>query len=605
MSQNLTDFTLPRNSYATFDALTLKQLIKDRLNAGGVFTDQNFEGSNLNAIMDVVALSYHYLLFYLNTTSNESLFNQTSLYENMNRLVKLINYNPTGYKTSLLSFEATANTNLPLNIYTIPRYSYFTINGIYYSFPNDVTFSKSLTGVEDLTSLYDENLLYQGKTIEFPPIGATGEPFETFTIVSKDTATNTPLNIDQSSIDVYVNNAATNVFTQYKVTNSLFLESSDSNSFELRINENEFYELKFGNGVFGKKLNPGDGVYIYYLQSDGASGIISPNQLNGNTINFYSTPQFNRIKQDVLNTSLNYLNTTNVSYISFTNPIASSPPSEKESVDEIRLNAPKTFFSQNRLITEVDFTTFIDKNYKNIITSSSTVNNRNYIENYIKYFYSLGITRPNQDARVLFNEVNFAHAGQDNNIYIFMVPKIKTVDSNNTQYFLQNSQKNTILTSMAEAKALNMELIPQDPVYTAVTIGLLAPGEEVNLDVYKSTYLVIKKDTNLRVDVNQIKNNVDAIFQDYFAPENCKLNQLISLNDIVSKILSINGVSNFSMRRILDNGSTVTNNGLNLLVFNPKYSDIDIQIQSTDLQLPYFKFPFLWNKTILDNIVVE
>ena len=59
------------------------------------------------------------------------------------------------------------------------------------------------------------------------------------------------------------------------------------------------------------------------------------------------------------------------------------------------------------------------------------------------------------------------------------------------------------------------------------------------------------------------------------------------------------------MRRILDNGSTVTNNGLNLLVFNPKYSDIDIQIQSTDLQLPYFKFPFLWNKTILDNIVVE
>ena len=145
MAQKLTDFTLPRNSYATFDALTLKQLIKDRLNAGGVFTDQNFEGSNLNAIIDVVALSYHYLLFYLNTTSNESLFNQTSLYENMNRLVKLINYNPVGYKTALLSFEATANSNLPANIYTIPRYSYFTINGIYYTFINDVTFSHFTT----------------------------------------------------------------------------------------------------------------------------------------------------------------------------------------------------------------------------------------------------------------------------------------------------------------------------------------------------------------------------------------------------------------------------------------------------------------------------
>ena len=121
MTDNLTEFKLARNSYATFDALTLKQLIRDRLNQGGIFTDQNFEGSNLNAIMDVVALSYHYLLFYLNSTSSESMFNETVLYENMNRLVKLIGYNPVGYKTSLLSFEATGNQNLPAGIYTIPK----------------------------------------------------------------------------------------------------------------------------------------------------------------------------------------------------------------------------------------------------------------------------------------------------------------------------------------------------------------------------------------------------------------------------------------------------------------------------------------------------
>ena len=54
-----TDFTLPRDAYATFDALTLKQHIKDRLNEGGVFTDQNFEGSNLSSLIDIVAFSYH------------------------------------------------------------------------------------------------------------------------------------------------------------------------------------------------------------------------------------------------------------------------------------------------------------------------------------------------------------------------------------------------------------------------------------------------------------------------------------------------------------------------------------------------------------------
>ena len=284
MAQKLTDFTLPRNSYATFDALTLKQLIKDRLNAGGVFTDQNFEGSNLNAIIDVVALSYHYLLFYLNTTSNESLFNQTSLYENMNRLVKLINYNPVGYKTALLSFEATANSNLPANIYTIPRYSYFTINGIYYTFINDVTFSKTIAGTESLASLYDETLLYQGKTVEFPPQIATGENFENFTMVVKNNITNQPVNIDQSSINVYVKGVNTELYTEFTVTNSLFLENSDANRFELRYNENGFYEVKFGNGVFGKKLNTGDLVYMYYLQSDGEAGVVSANQLNSNII---------------------------------------------------------------------------------------------------------------------------------------------------------------------------------------------------------------------------------------------------------------------------------------------------------------------------------
>ena len=120
MAQNFTDFTLPKNSYATFDALTMKQVIKDRLTLGGVFTDQAYEGSNINAINDIIALSYHYLLFYLNSTSSESMFDQTTLYENMNKLVKIINYSPTGFKTSLLSYQATANSNLPPSIFIIP-----------------------------------------------------------------------------------------------------------------------------------------------------------------------------------------------------------------------------------------------------------------------------------------------------------------------------------------------------------------------------------------------------------------------------------------------------------------------------------------------------
>jgi len=605
MADQLTDYTLPQASYTSFDALTLKQYIINRLNQGGVFTDQNYEGSNLNAITDVIALSYHYLLFYLNQTSSESMFNEATIYENMNRIVKLINYKPAGYRTSLLSFQTTANAALPPDIYTIPRYSYFTVNGIVYSFATDATFSKSTSALEDLTTLYQENLLYQGPYIEYPAQAATGEPYETFTLVVKDNVNNTPVNIDQGSINVYVQSAVTGNYTQFNLTQSVFLENSTAPVYELRFNENGFYEIKFGNGVFGQVLNPGDLVYIYYVQSNGTAGIISAGQLNGNTLNFYTTPQFQTIASQVLNPNLNYLTPTQATLLSFTNTIASSPPNQPESVTDIQNNAPKSFFSQNRLLTSQDFTSFITNNFSNIVTSSYVVNNNDFINGYIKYFYDLGITRPNDDPRYLFNEVNFSQSGQDNNIYLFMVPSIQTVDANNNEYFLQNSQKNIIISSMADLKALNMELIPEDPVYTAFTLGLVQPGETPTVDISNSTFLVIKKSSDIRVDTNSLANNINTVFQNYFNSQNCTLNQLIDVNNLVTQILSINGVQTFYTMRVLPDGTTVTSNNLSLLVFNPNYSDVDIQITTSNLQLPFYKFPFLYNQTILPNIIVE
>ena len=54
--QNVTnqDFPLSFNSYAAFDATNLKALMQQRLVDGGVFTDQIFEGSNFNSLLDVI-----------------------------------------------------------------------------------------------------------------------------------------------------------------------------------------------------------------------------------------------------------------------------------------------------------------------------------------------------------------------------------------------------------------------------------------------------------------------------------------------------------------------------------------------------------------------
>ena len=67
---------------------------------------------------------------------------------------------------------------LSANTYTIPRYSFFNAGGIYYSFNSDITFTKTIAGVETLTDLQSKNLLYQGQYREYPIVTAIGEEFE-------------------------------------------------------------------------------------------------------------------------------------------------------------------------------------------------------------------------------------------------------------------------------------------------------------------------------------------------------------------------------------------------------------------------------------------
>ena len=159
MDQNLLEYNLPVNAYATFDAVSLKELIKERLTENSLFTDQNFEGSNLAALADIFAFAYHILIFYYNQTASEALFDQAELYENMNKIVKAIGYKPSGPRTSVLGFTAEGTSDLPVGAYTIKRYSNTVINGATFSFADDVSFDKTVAGNEYLDTL-SENALY-------------------------------------------------------------------------------------------------------------------------------------------------------------------------------------------------------------------------------------------------------------------------------------------------------------------------------------------------------------------------------------------------------------------------------------------------------------
>ena len=606
-NENLTDFTLPKKSYASFDALTLKQLIKDRLNEGGVFTDQIFEGSNISAIIDIIAYSYHTLLFYLNQTSNETLFSEASIYENMNRIVKLINYKPIGFQTSLLPFKVTANENINRNLYTIKRYSFFIVNGTYFSFKNDITFNKSLSETEELKSFAEDNLLFQGRYFEYPQQRAIGEDFEIVTLLVKDNINNEPIFIEDSSIDVYVLDVNTNEHTYYTETDNLFLENPTAPVYEKRLNENGFYEIKFGDGVFGRRINAGDQVLIYYLKSDGENGVVEPGALDGNTINYFTSVQFESIGKDIYrDKNFEFLTPDKLQDLSFTNTIESTFPKDKETVEEIQENAPKLFTAQDRLVTNEDFNGFITKNFSNILDSYKVVNNKTFIQKYIQYFYDLGLDTPNEDPRFLFNQVKFSSSAELNNIYLFAVPKIRNVDEDNSLNFLTLSQKNSIINSLEDKKLVTMEVIPQDPVYMGFNLGLEKNNiEKLNVDIINDTFLVLKRRISERVSEESLKQQADNIFKNYF--KSLILGETVSLNELKVSILSLQGVDRIFTRRIDPNDNSTLNEtpNISLLGFNAIYSDLDIRIYSNDTELDFFKYPFLFNGTIRNNIIVE
>ena len=601
-----TDFTLPRDAYATFDALTLKKLIKQRLTQGGVFTDQDFEGSNISSIIDIIAFSYHLSLFYLNQTASETLFDEATLFENINRVTKLIGYNPTGYKTSVLSFNATAGELLPVNIYTIKRFSFFTVNGVNFSFIKDATFSKTNDVNEVLTTLTEQNLLYQGKYFEHPAQIAIGEDFETVSLIVKDNVNKTPINIEDSGINVFVQRFEDNKYIEFIEVDSIFTQNSSSYAYEKRLNENGFYELKFGNNINGVKLGAGDKIFIYYLQSDGTKGVIAAGALDGNNINIFTSNQFEKISNNIYETGTVFLTPSIATNISFVNDYASTAPMEIETVDQIKTNSPKTFFAQNRLVTIGDIDTFIDKNYSNIVSSSRSVNNTSYIDNVIKYYYSLGLDRPNDDPRFLFNQVKFASTSQLNTVHVFLVPKLKTVSSDNRPFFLTSSQKSEIINSMSSSKMANMEIVPHDPIYNGITVGLEDSISAASVADIDRSFLVIRRALNERFSATKIQENVNIIFQNAFKTGDANLGQTINNSDITAQILNIPGVQSILTRRVNSLGEIVREVPfLNLYSFNAIYSDVDIISTSSNITLPFFKYPFLYNGTLADRILIE
>lgn len=599
-NSTLTEFNLPQNAYASFDAQSMKSFMIQRLRNSGQFTDQFFEGSNLSALIDILAYSYHTLLFYLNKQSAESYFSQAEIYENMNKIVNLIGYKPTGPQTSIVSMSAVASSDLGIGNYALRKFSFVNSGGTIYSIANDIYFEKTSAGVETIDSIGSQSLLYQGQFTEYQELFAIGQPFETFTIVDENTNAQ-PAEvrfIDNNNIFVYVKENTDGKWYEYNETSSLYLSQANTRAFERRFNENGRYEIKFGDGVFGRQLQAGEEVAIYYLVSNGDNGIIESNTLRGNLVQL-NTTKLRAINADTTTVDSNYLTPQQLAYLTILNTAQSTQPKLMESVQDIRTNAPKLFASQNRVVTTNDFDLFIAKNFANIIISNKTVNNKQYVEEYVKYFYDIGLNQPNDDAGILLNQVNFYDACDFNNVYTFVVPNLHLLNNKEPQ-LLSASLKQLLINQLGNQSLANVEVIPSDPVYKAYAIATALPGDTLSTDLLAECTLVITRDAALKTSTNQIKSAVKNAVVDFFASNNNALGQTVNLTQLSQTLLNIGGVAAVNTVRTIGDSITSTP-GISFLTWNPLYPDNDIALQTQNKQLQYFMYPYLYDPALLDS----
>ena len=599
--ENFTDYKLPKNAYLSFDANTLKSLIIDRLNENEVFTDQNFEGSNFNAFIDVVSYMYHVLLFYLNTTSNESTFTTATLYENMNKLVSNIGYKPLGDQTSSLNFNISA-ANLAQGLYTLPRFSNVAVAGVSYYILDDLIFEKTVASTLE-TVATDTTTMVQGSLNE-ALLTASGEPYETLTIVDQYTSQQVIPKVSSIKSDkfvadntfaVFTQDTNTGVWTEWKETASLFLVDSGQYNYEKRFNSNGNYEFKFGDGNNGRQLEVGQTVAIFYMVSDNELGVIGKNTLQNNSFNLYNSTTFDGIKDTLYDENTTLVAPSQLGDLTIDNNYASTPVKTAETVDNIRETAPKIFSTQDRLVTITDYTSQINRNFDNITKSVKVLSNDDYTSKVLGYYTKIGLQTPNDNGIVLSTQVDFSTSTSFNNIYVYTVPTNQPVINEQLPNFLNPAQKQLIADFCYDKKDITHNVVITDPVFKAFNFGISSDLASDHLDdIVNETTLNIIVDTNIASSDFTIKTSIVDAFKAYF--EKIELGDVIDTADLTQSIFNIDGVTQIETKR-----NNVSVPGLSFAVWNPSYRDEDKAVITRNFQLEDFQFAYFYEISNLPN----
>lgn len=310
-----------------------------------------------------------------------------------------------------------------------------------------------------------------------------GEEFEKYNIPS--------LNVAQQNLSdgtfyaaIYKSNTInTQGIEIYKAVSSLRNYTANDAVFEYYVDVDKTISIKFGNGIYGKKLEPGYSISLFYIINAGKSGEIAKSAFtNGQATFFKNSVNINSADTTIdINTLINrfifdnsdvnaesqsdcklvslLVSSADGTYIPkveiFFNPNSSSSKfQEIETVDYIRTMAPLYNRTNDRIITRNDLYTILKKEYIQYIYDVCIMNNFDYMAKFYSWLYKY-----NKISKDIASEgYKFSDSCNFNDIYCWL--------KGYSNYPINDFTKKNIERDLLQKKVLTSEIVFLDAITT-------------------------------------------------------------------------------------------------------------------------------------------
>ena len=335
---------MPFTQFTSLDFEDIKAQIKDFLRSNSNFTDFDFEGSNFSVLIDTLAYNTYINSFNANLVANEAFLDSATVRENVVSLARNIGYVPRS-KTAATATIKIDDVDLGATSDATPkaitlRSGLVCIGNVEnttfrFSLPDNVTSSRVRDINGNSFAQFDDDItIYEGTYLQ--------RVYRVDTTIDQRYIIDSP-SIDSSTLRVFVAGIGdSGLGRKYSQVDNILNLSKTSEIYLTQEVQDEKYEILFGDGLFGKKLENNQVITATYIVTEGLSG-------NGPS-NFSFQGTFTK-DDGTFFTPSDSVNITTV-----TN---ASNGSDVEDVSSIKYFAPRLYSAQYRAVTPRDYEAII------------------------------------------------------------------------------------------------------------------------------------------------------------------------------------------------------------------------------------------------------